>query len=92
MSKMKFALLRKSGYVSPYSLAMVYPAYRKSRHYAMIGMNRSDYIAPILVHLPWKGPTWERTTWVQVWPLLVRFPSWVARKVRNLDAGGFVKP
>ena len=86
MKPIKFALLRKSGYVSPYTLAMVYPAYRKSRHYAMNGLNRSDYVAPILVHLPIGSPRW-----VQVWPPLVRFPSWVARKVNNRDAGGFVK-
>lgn len=86
MTKIKFALLRKSGYISPYSLAMVYPSYRRSRHYALAGLNTSGHVAPIMVQLPIGG-----RRWIQVWPPLVRFPSWVARKAQNRDAEGFFR-
>lgn len=83
MRKVQFALERKTGYRSPYSLGLVYPSYRKGRLYAG---NTGDWVAPILVKLPF-GPR----RWFRVWPPVVRFPSWIARKVLRRDEDGFVK-
>lgn len=84
MIKVKFALRRKSGYVSRYSLGMLYPSYRKG---LLIQGSRGEYVAPILLELPF-----GQRRWIRVWPPLVRFPSWVSRKAHNRDENGFIKP
>lgn len=83
MQKVEFALQRKTGYISRYSLGMVYPSYRKGRLYAG---NTGDWVAPILVKLPL-----GRQRWVKAWPGVIRFPSWLARKLTDRDPNGFVK-
>lgn len=74
---MKFYLQRKSGYLSSNSLAMIYPMYVTGVYC------QGDAAAPIKVKI--RG----RVFGVKPW--LVRFPSWVARKARNTDIGGFRK-
>lgn len=77
---MEFALQRKTGYISPYHLAMVYPSYRKG---LLIQGAKGEHVAPILVRI--------RKRWYRVPPELIRSPSWVARKVRRLDPNGQVR-
>ncbi len=83
MTKLKFALLRTSGYISPYTLGMVYPSHRRG---AAFQRSRGHRVSPVVVQLPFGEPRW-----IQVWPPLLRFPSWVARKAKGRDAEGFVK-
>lgn len=78
----KLALMRKTGYVSKYSLGMIYPSYRKGLE---IQGPKGEWVAPIIIPL-------SGGRYINVWPPLVRFPSWLARKARNLTPEGFVKP
>lgn len=77
----QFALQRKTGYISPYSLGMLYPSYRKGRLHPG---GKGGWVSPILVKLPF-GPQ----RWFRVPPAAIRFPSWIARKVTGCDAAGF---
>ena len=54
---MRYFLRRKTGYMSPYTLGMLYPSHKRSE-------------APIFV-----------TITLPVHPSLIRFPSWIARKL-----------
>lgn len=78
-----FVLVRKTGFRSGYSLASIYPSYRKG---VRRQGSRGDWVAPIRLDLHLLGRTFD----VPVHPGLVRFPSWVARKVRRLDHNGQV--
>lgn len=81
LRSVRFALRRKSGYHSPYTLGMVYPSYRKGLlHHGPKG----DPVHPIMISLPL-----GKNRWFRIWPPLVRIPSWIARKARGCDAEGF---
>lgn len=71
---MKFYLRRKTGYMSAYSLAMLYPSYRKGVHYQG---SRGEYVAEIYLNKRYKLQPW-----------MVRFPSYVARIVKLTDKSG----
>lgn len=70
--------------MSEYSLAMLYPSWECGRWFQG---RAGEYVAPVFVRL---GHSGRETRWVQVAPWLVRFPSWVARKVRGQNARGQV--
>lgn len=76
-----FVLVRRTGFRSGYSLASVYPSYRKGLHYQG---SRGEWVAPIRLDLQVFG----RTLDLPVRPALIRFPSWLARKIRRLDENG----
>lgn len=75
----KFGLRRKTGYISVYSLAMVWVAWRKGVHYQGAA---GQHVAPMMASVFGQ--------WREISPALVRPFSWLARKVRRLDNHGQV--
>lgn len=69
-----FYLRRKTGYMSEYSLTMLYPSWRKGLHYQGA---KGEYVAEIYLFKKYK---------IQPW--LIRFPSWVARVILRTDKNG----
>ncbi len=75
--RLKLYLRRKTGYMSQYSLAMIYPSYRKGVFYQG---SKGEYVAEIYLNQKHK-----------IHPGLLRFPSWVARVIRGTDKNGQTK-
>lgn len=83
MRRFRYALQRKSGYISPYTLGMVYPSYRKG---LILQGPKGLWVAPVLIMLP-IGPR----LWFRIWPAAIRFPSWIARTVNRRNLKKFLK-
>lgn len=73
---MKFYLRRKTGYLSPYHLSMVYPSYKANMFHQGVG-------DPILVEVG--GKSFEVPAWA------IRCPSWVARKISRYEEDPIMK-
>jgi hypothetical protein len=78
----QFALRRKTGYISTYSLPSIYPSWATSVYFFRLGKN-STY-SPLMIKV-------GSLAWAHIPAWMVRLPSWIARKVQNRDIGGFTK-
>lgn len=74
----RLALRRKSGYISPYPLSMIYPSYRSAYRYRE---RNNGYVAPVMISL-------FGTRFVQISAAVVRLPSWLARVLQRTDENG----
>ena len=86
--RVRFALKRKSGYMSPYSLADIY---RASLGDVFYKNSNSGYVSPVCIAITF-NPVWygkNGARWVKIAPWMVRFPSWVALQARRNMRHGF---
>lgn len=81
MRTVRLGLVRKTGYFSEYSLSMVYPSWEAGVWY---GSTRGGHIPPVAISL-----SGANVVEIPAWAL--RFPSWLARKMKNRDRRGQVK-
>lgn len=86
--RVRFALKRETGYMSPYSLSDIYCAYNRGVFYN--GRN-SGWVSPIYMAVTF-NPIWygkKGARWIKIAPWMVRLPSWIALQARRNVRCGF---